>query len=154
VRSCPEMANRARLDNIAAIFVSPDVRRTAEYYRDVFGFDLVEHYEAEDAFATLYRDSAEIVVVQARFGKVESNAARYGAGYDVYLDTEDAATIDLFYAELKEKGAKIVREPAMVPYGCYEFVIEDIDGRQIGIGRVIDEDVFFKNGAPGRGSTP
>ncbi|MGD0274409.1 MAG: VOC family protein [Gaiellaceae bacterium] len=147
------MAGRARLDNVAPIFVAPDLRRTAEYYRDVFGFELVEHYEAEDAFATLYRDSVEIIVVQSRFGEVESNTARYGAGYDVYLDPEDVAGVDLFYAELKEKGAKIVREPEITPYGCYEFVVEDIDGRLIGIGRVKDEDVFFKGRTPGQRST-
>jgi len=35
--------NRARLDNVAPILVSPDVRRTSEYYRDVLGFEVVEH---------------------------------------------------------------------------------------------------------------
>jgi hypothetical protein len=34
----------------------------------------------------------------------------------------------------------------MTPYGCYEFVIEDVDGRRIGVGRVKDEVVFFKRG--------
>jgi len=147
------MAERARLDNVAAILVSPDLRRTAEYYRDVFGFELVEHYEAADAFATLYRDNVEIVVVQARFGEVESNTARYGAGYDVYLDPEDVAGVDALYAELKETGAQIVSEPAMTPYGSYEFVVEDVDGRLIGIGRVKDEDVFFKERRPGSRSS-
>ena len=32
----------------------------------------------------------------------------------------------------------------MTPYGSYEFVLEDIDGRRVGIGRIADEDVFFK----------
>ena len=56
---------RARLDNIAPILVSSDVRRTAECYRDVLGFELVEHYDNPEPFATLYRDTVEIVVVQA-----------------------------------------------------------------------------------------
>ena len=148
MRPCQRITGRARLVNVAAIFVAPNLKRTVEYYRDVFGFELFEHYEAADAFATLYRDSVEIVVVQARFGEVESNTARYGAGYDAYLDPEDVAGVDSFYAELREKGARIVSEPAMTPYGSYEFVVEDVDGRLIGIGRVKDEDVFFKDGAP------
>jgi uncharacterized glyoxalase superfamily protein PhnB len=136
---------RARLDNVAPVFVSPDLRRTARYYRDVFGFEIVEHYEATEAFVALYRDSVEIVVVQSKHGEVESNSARYGAGFDVYLDTEDVDGVDSLYAELTEKGARIVREPTTTAYGCYEFVVEDIDGRLIGIGRIRDQDVFFKN---------
>jgi uncharacterized glyoxalase superfamily protein PhnB len=135
---------RAKLANVAPVLVSSDVRRTAEYYRDVLGFELVEHYESPEPFATLYRDSTEVVVVQAVRGRVESNTRRYGAGYDFYLDPEELAGVDLLYEELREKGAKIVAAPAMTAYGSYEFVLEDSDGRRIGIGRVKDEGVFFK----------
>jgi Glyoxalase/Bleomycin resistance protein/Dioxygenase superfamily. len=136
---------RAKLANVAPVLVSSDVRRTAEYYRDVLGFELVEHYESPEPFATLYRDSTEVVVVQAVRGRVESNTRRYGAGYDFYLDPEELAGVDLLYEELREKGANIVAAPAMTAYGSYEFVLEDIDGRRIGIGRIKDEGVFFKN---------
>lgn len=135
---------RAKLDNVAPVLVSADVRRTAEYYRDVLGFEVVEHYESAEPFVTLYRDSVELVVVQAARGQVESNAARYGAGYDVYLDPENLAGVDLLYDELQRKRARIVAAPAMTPYGSYEFVLEDVDGRRIGIGRIKDEGVFFK----------
>jgi len=136
---------RAKLANVAPVLVSSDVRRTAEYYRDVLGFELVEHYESPEPFATLYRDSTEVVVVQAVRSRVESNTRRYGAGYDFYLDPEELAGVDLLYEELREKGANIVAAPAMTAYGSYEFVLEDIDGRRIGIGRIKDEGVFFKN---------
>jgi uncharacterized glyoxalase superfamily protein PhnB len=135
---------KARLDNVAPVLVSPDLRRTAGYYCDVLGFESVEHYEAPEPFVALYRDSVEIIVVQAARGRVEPNAARYGAGYDVYLDSEDLAGIDLLYDELIAKGARIVSEPKLTPYGSYEFVVEDIDGRRIGIGRIKDKDVFFR----------
>lgn len=136
--------NRAKLGNVALVLGSPDVRQTAAYYRDVLSFESVEHYEAPEPFVALYRDSVEIVVVQAAHGKVESNAARYGAGYDVYLDPEDLAGVDLLYDELVGKGARIVAGPEMTPYGSYEFGLEDIDGRRIGVGRIRDEGVFFK----------
>jgi len=143
------MLEKARLENLAAVFVSPDLRRTARYYRDVFGFRVVEHYEATEAFVALYRDSVEIVVVQSKQGEIESNRARYGADFDAYLDPENLEGVDLIFAELKEKGARIVSEPALTPYGSYEFAVEDVDGRLIGIGRIRDEDVFFKRERPG-----
>jgi uncharacterized glyoxalase superfamily protein PhnB len=143
------MAKQTRLENIAAVFISSDLRQTARYYRDVFGFRVVEHYEAEEAFVALYRDNVEIIVVQSKHGEVESNTARYGAGFDAYLDPEDVEGVDILYAELKEKGAQIVREPAMTPYGCYEFVVADIDGRMIGIGRIRDQEIFSGSEQPG-----
>ncbi len=136
--------SRARLVNAAAVFVTPDIRRTAAYYRDVFGFTVVEHYDAEEAFATIYRDDVEIVLVQARHGEVQSNTARHGAGFDLYLDPDTVEGVDSIYDELKAKGARIVREPSTTAYGSYEFVLEDVDGRMIGIGRIRDRDTFFR----------
>jgi hypothetical protein len=31
----------------------------------------------------------------------------------------------------------------MTGYGSYEFVVEDVDGRLIGIGRIRDRETFF-----------
>lgn len=42
---------KVRLDNAAAVFITQDVRRTAAYYRDVLGFRVVEHYDAEEPLA-------------------------------------------------------------------------------------------------------
>jgi hypothetical protein len=32
----------------------------------------------------------------------------------------------------------------MTPYGSCEFVVEDVDGRLIGIGRISDRERFFQ----------
>jgi catechol 2,3-dioxygenase-like lactoylglutathione lyase family enzyme len=135
--------NRARLANVAPVLPTPDVRRAAAYYRDILGFKVVEHYDADEAFATLYRDSVELILVQTRHGDVQSNTARYGAGFDVYIDPETVGAVDSMYEELKASGAKTLGEPAMTAYGSYEFVVEDVDGRLIGIGRVRDRGTFF-----------
>lgn len=120
------------------------MRRAASYYREVFSFTVVEHYDAEEAFAAIYRDDVEIVLVQAKRGEYQSNAVRYGAGFDIYLDPETVEGVDSMYEELKAKDARIVRERAMTPYGTYEFVVEDVDGRLIGIGRIRDQETFFR----------
>jgi hypothetical protein len=51
--------------------------------------------------------------------------------------------VDALYAEWKKKGAKIVSPPSLTSYGCYEFLLEDRDGRKIGIGRIKDNEAFF-----------
>ena len=95
---------RARLENVAPVLLSADVAKTTEYYRSVLGFEVVEHYGAGEPFATLYRDGVEIIVVQARFGEVEPNALRFGAGYDLYLDPEDVEGVDLLHTEFASRG--------------------------------------------------
>jgi uncharacterized glyoxalase superfamily protein PhnB len=133
----------SKLVNAVIVLVSAEAVKTATYYRDVLGFRVVGHFDKEESFAALYRDEVEIVVVQAKHGQVISNHERYGAGYDAYLDPETVAGVDDLYAELKEKGANIVSPPSLTLYGSYEFVVEDIDGRRIGIGRIKETGVFF-----------
>jgi catechol 2,3-dioxygenase-like lactoylglutathione lyase family enzyme len=133
-----------KLTNGAIVFVSLDVRKTAAYYREILGFRAVGHYDNAEPFAALYRDAVEIIVVQAARGSIQSNLARYGAGYDAYLDPERIEDVDALFADLKTKGAVLAGPPALTPYGSYEFVLQDIDGRRIGIGRIKDETIFFR----------
>jgi len=123
--------NKARLDNAAVLSTTPDVRRTASYY-------------AEELFAAIYRDSVEILLVQAKRGEFQPNMVRHGAGFDIYLDPGTLEGVDSMYEELTAKSARIVREPAMTPYGTYEFVVEDVDGRLIGIGHIREREIFFR----------
>lgn len=137
-----------KLVSAVVVFVVPDVRKTAAYYREVLGFQVVEHFDEEEKFAALYRDSIEIIVVQSKYGEVVSNQERYRAGYDAYLEPEEIEDVDTLYTEWKEKGATIVHSPGLTPYGCYEFALKDIDGRRIGICRIEQDDVFFREGKP------
>lgn len=135
--------SHSRLVNAVIVVVAQDAKTTAEYYREVLGFQVVEHFDKEEKFAALYRDEMEIIIVQSCLGEVISNRERYGAGYDAYLDPETVQGVDALYEEWKEKGATILNPPRLTPYGSYEFVFEDIDGRRVGIGRIKNEAVFF-----------
>jgi len=134
-----------RLTNACPVFVSRDVRKTVLFYVDRLGFTSATHYDKSVDFATVYRDSIELVIVQSKFGKPESNTKRYGAGYDAYIDTDTVGGVDLVYEEVLLKGVKIVSTPRKTDYGSYEFVFEDIDGRLIGIGLIHDNGVYFQN---------
>lgn len=136
---------KARLGNLCPVFVSADVRETVKFYTEKLGFTSARHYDQIESFATIYRDDIEFVIVQAKQGVVESNLQRYGAGYDAYIDPATIEGVDLIYAEFRDKGVKIVSAPQMTAYGSYEFVFEDLDGRQIGVGRIRDNETYFKN---------
>ena len=134
-----------RFVNVCPVFISQDIKRTVKFYMEKLGFKSARHYDKVENFATLYRDEIELVIVQAKKGEVAANARRYGAGYDAYIDTAKIEGIVPVYEEFKSKGVKIVSVPHETAYGSYEFVVEDIDGRQIGIGRIFDEAIYFKD---------
>lgn len=83
--------------------------------------------------------------IDYKFGKIESNTKKYGTGYDAYIDPDTVGGVDIIYKEFLSKGVKIVSKPRETDYGSYEFVIEDIDGRFIGIGLIYDNKIYFKN---------
>jgi catechol 2,3-dioxygenase-like lactoylglutathione lyase family enzyme len=136
--------SHAKLDTCAIVFVTAHIEQTAQYYHDVLGFRVVEHYQHAEKFAALYRDAVEIVLVQAAFGTVQSNQVRYGAGYDAYLVPDSIDAVRAFHDEIAARGATIVRPPTLTSYGSIEFVFEDCDGRHIGVGLIRDEEVFFE----------
>ncbi|WBW96857.1 VOC family protein [Oceanirhabdus sp. W0125-5] len=137
--------SNVKLTNLCPVFISENVKRTVKFYVEKLGFKFATHYDKIDNFATIYRDSIEFVIVQSKFGKIESNTKRYGAGYDAYIDTDTVGGVDIIYEEFKSKGVNIVSKPRKTDYGTYEFVIEDIDGRLIGIGLIYNNQIYFEN---------
>lgn len=137
--------DKVKLTNACPVFVSKDVKKTVAFYVEKLGFKFASHYDKIDNFATVYRDSIEFVIVQAKSGEIQSNTERYGAGYDAYIDTDTVGGIDILYEEFISRAVKIVSKPHKTDYGSYEFVIEDIDGRLIGIGLIYSNDTYFEN---------
>ena len=136
----------SKLVNCAAIFIVKDVMKTAEFYKNILGFRVEEHFDNPEQFAALYRDDIELIIIQAKYGEIISNRSRYGAGYDVYFSPENIEGVDSIYNEFKEKGVRIVNPPSLKPYGSYEFCIEDNDGRLLGFGCIKHKDKFFRKG--------
>jgi uncharacterized glyoxalase superfamily protein PhnB len=127
--SAAAAGSKARFQGINPHFVVRDVVEAAEYYRDVFGFKILGYYWDPPVFATVGRDD---VVIQ--FGRIDRgqtvapNRTRRDEALDAYIWVSD---LDALFAELKEKGAKILEEPKRQPWNCYEFSVEDKFGFRI-----------------------
>ena len=138
--------DNSRLESLCPVFVSPNIEKTVDFYTEKLGFKSAKHYDKSEIFATLYRDNIEFVIIQAKSGKLPSTNQRNGPGNDdAYIVTATPEGVDPLYKEFKAQGVKILVEPHETDYGSYEFAIEDIDGRRIGIGRIFDKAVYFKN---------
>lgn len=134
-----------KLNNVCPVLLCHDVAKTVDFYVEKLGFQSAKHYDKKDRFASVYRDSIELVIVQALFGTVQSNTERYGTGYDLYINPNSAESVDIIYREFVSKGVFIAVEPRRTDYGSYEFVAKDIDGRLIGVGLIAERNVYFED---------
>ena len=113
------------------VFPTPDIERTAEYYREKLGFRRVDYLNAKEKHICLYRDGVEFILTQSLSQKVIPNRVLYGYGGDAYVIVKDQQSLQ---DEYEAKGVTIVQRLHKTDYHNREFVIEDIDGRWIYFG--------------------
>ena len=113
------------------VFPTPDICRTAEYYREKLGFRRVDYLDAREKHICLYRDGVEFILTQSNGQRVIPNRELYGYGGDAYVIVKDQQALQ---DEFEAKGVAIVQRLHKTDYHNREFVIEDIDGRWIYFG--------------------
>jgi|SRR4051794_39243920 catechol 2,3-dioxygenase-like lactoylglutathione lyase family enzyme len=124
--------NRCEFFRLAPQFVVPDVVRSAEYYRDKFGFEILGYFLDPPVFAIVLRDGAEIHFGKSDKGEVNLNdSVRNGLGTDAYIFVSNILNL---FDELRKRGAKITEGPTERPYGRTEITVRDGDGYQVVFG--------------------
>ena len=119
---------------VAAVpqFTVPDLVRTAEYYRDVLGFQIAGYWDGErvslvpetpPVFAIVWRDQVQVFFNRADQPDVRTRPAE-GAP-DAYLRV---IGIDALAEELRTRGADILDGPEDRVYGQRELVVTDCNG--------------------------
>jgi catechol 2,3-dioxygenase-like lactoylglutathione lyase family enzyme len=119
---------------VAAVpqFTVPDLVRTAEYYRDVLGFQIAGYWDGEHVslvpdtspvFAIVWRDQVQVFFSRADQPVVRKRPAE-GAP-DAYLRV---IGIDALAEELRTRGAEILDGPEDRVYGQRELVVTDCNG--------------------------
>lgn len=122
----------ARFTGIAPQFVVPDVVKTAEFYRDKLGFEILGYFLDPPVFAMVRRGVAEL-----HFGKSDNGLVRFnenvrrGLGTDAYIFVEG---IDELHTELLANGVEIVEGPIKRIYNCVEITVRDCNGFQLVFG--------------------
>jgi len=126
--------SRARCEfrSLAPQFVVPDVVRTAEYYRDKYGFEILGYFLDPPVFAIVRRNGVEIHFGKSDRGEIKVNdSVRKGLGTDAYIFISDIIGL---HEELKTRGANIIEGPVERPYDRTEITVVDENGYQIVFG--------------------
>ena len=120
-----------KIMNSLTIFPVKDMDKTADFYVEKLGFRCVKYLDVAEPHVCLYRDAIEIILTGAE-GEVIPNRIRYGYGEDAYFITAEQESLQ---EEFRARGVIPVKEVSMTDYGNKEFIIQDIDGRQLVFGR-------------------
>jgi len=127
-----------RFESAVPQFTVPDVVRTAEYYRDVLGFEIAGYWDGERAsmvtdpppvFGIVRRDQ-----VRVHFNRADRPATgtrRAEGGLDAYFHVTG---VDALAAELRSRGAEIIDGPEDRVYQQREVVVKDCNGLILAFG--------------------
>ena len=122
-------------------FTVPDVVKTAEYYRDILGFQIAGYWDGESAsmepseppvFGIVWRGKVEIFFSRADDSPVRTGRARLAL--DAYIRITG---VDELATELRERGADIVDGPVDRIYNERELVVRDCNGLVLCFGEEI-----------------
>lgn len=120
-----EQAKTVEFKSIAPSFVVSDVVATAEYYRDVLGFEILGYFADPPVFAMVGRGGVEIHFGKADAEPQRSNLELRQISSDAYIWVSDVYAL---FDELKAKGADVIEGPVMRIYNCLELEVRDCNG--------------------------
>lgn len=120
-----------KIIGIAPQLIVLDVVKTAEYYRDIFGFNIIGYALTPPVYSMVERNGFQVHFAKADTTEFEPNEHYRRGTTDLILWVPE---IDAFYTELQQRKANIVQEIILRPYGSREFIIQDCNGYKILIG--------------------
>ena len=114
-----------------------NVKETIEFYKNILGFEtgMVFPDENNPEYADLSKDGMVMMFLLANNMGIGSDE-KLGVGVNLYMEID--GDIDEYYAELKNKSAKIVYDIKDEHFGIRDFAIEDIDGYQLTFNRRLE----------------
>lgn len=126
------MAGEVKFNSIAPQFVVPDVRRTAEWYRDNLGFEILAYFFGEPpVYCITRRGSVEIHFGRGDSDNTISNTQVRELSMEAYVSIEG---VHALYEELLAKGVAVPSPPTTREYNCTEIEITDCDGHKLVFG--------------------
>jgi len=113
----------------ATVFVVSDIAASLAYYRDVFGFEIAFEDGSPLGYVCLCRDEVNLHLLAA------SRTKRLPGQGGLCIFVRD---VDRLYAELSQRGARLINQPQDRHYGMRDFDAVDADGNQITFGMGTD----------------
>ena len=111
--------------SVAPSFVVADPVATAEYYREVLGFEILGYFGEPAVFAMVARGGVEFHFGMADSEPQRTNVELRKISSDAYIWVTD---VDALFEELTASGADIIAGPIHQVYDCIELEVRDCNG--------------------------
>lgn len=121
-----------KFDSAVSVLAVPDVVKAAEYYRDVFGFEISGYFGEPPVFGIVWRDHVEVFFSKSRTDELKRTATM--GGLDAYVRVRGVRQLAV---ELEEKKADIVEGLTTRSYNQLELVVRDCYGYVVCFGEGI-----------------
>ena len=108
----------------------PDVQRTAEYYRDVLGFEIEFLFGAPPTYGAVSLATWAATGAHIRFVQRESELSTNSVSLYVNVGPD----IDVLCETYRRNGATIKSGPTVMPWGMKEFTVTDWNGYALCFG--------------------
>ncbi|HZM00740.1 MAG TPA: VOC family protein [Planctomycetota bacterium] len=108
-----------------------DVGRAAAWYQHVLGFPEVRTWGEPPVYAIARRDEVLVHLSALPEGAVPRGNRDAGGAWDAYIECRG---VDALCAEIRKRGATILREPETRPYQMRDFDLLDLDGYVLSFG--------------------
>ena len=128
----------SHFESVVPQFTVPDVVRTAEYYRDVLGFEIAGYWDGEQ----VHLDAGKVAVfgivqrdqVRLHFNRADGSEVRTGRAEDAYDVYFHVTGVDALAEELRSRGADILDGPEDRVYEQRELIVRDGNGFILAFG--------------------
>lgn len=126
-----------RFTRHAPYFTVRDVAGTVADYEARLGFTTEYTGGSPPEFAIVSRDGLAVMLRRVADASLIRPSESQGGTWDAFFWVSD---IDALFDELRSRGATVVYEPMLMPYGVKEFAVRDQDGHVLGFGGDLSHD--------------
>ncbi len=113
------MTPKSKFSRSASVLPVDDLKETAAYYQEAFGFDLSFMWGEPAHYAVLKRDGVGIHLTEREDTSTKIRPST------VYMFVND---VDALYEEFKARGIEMFSPPETQDYGMREFEVSDPNG--------------------------
>ncbi len=110
---------------VAPQFIVSDPLATAEFYRDVLGFEITDKFLDPPVHCIVTRGHSQVFLGKADESLGVSNRTLKPEGIDAYFRVRGLAALA---EEIAEQGGEIVEGPVTRDYDVRELVVQDCNG--------------------------
>jgi uncharacterized glyoxalase superfamily protein PhnB len=134
-KKAPTQARRKpeslRLRTVSPSLTVNDLQASLAWYRDVLGFTVDETWDHDGTMSGVSLKAGNVFINLSQDDWAKGRDRVKGEGVRIYLST--GQSIDEIAAGIKERGGKLLTEPADQPWGSRTFNLKDPDGYKLTI---------------------